>query len=300
MAIMTYNIAKAISLVKYEKPFQFGVQGASWEYAPLVGEEKSSDMTKQVFPVAGLPIPTLTAEWGDHYLADMAELDAVTITMYKYTLGTGISWEAKTYGERTLGDQMSDRAKEMAANHKYLKGLIIGTDWSNIATNTGFDAVAIAGTHTTRAGNSVDTDLTAATFDYDAAWDMWDFFRTSMYNEAGIKVQGQPFACVGHPSLLRKFKKAFESNVEPDTIGGGNVNALKGKIRFIENPHAASSTRYTFVSDGIKNDYRVYTVQAPSTDTEEDKFHDGMYLLSKQALGSGWISHYHIVSNAGA
>lgn len=298
MATLTYNVAKAVSLVAYEKPFQFGVQGAQWGYEPLVGEEKSTTKTKQVFPVAGLPIPTLTKEGQSFYFADMAELDAVTITMYKYSLSTSISWEAEQYAEKTLGKLMTARAKEMAANYKYLKGLVIGTDWSNIATNTGFDGVAIAGTHTTRAGNSVDTDLTAASLDYDSGWDMWDFFRTSMYNEAGIKVQANAFACCGHPSLQRRYQKVFKSEQEPDTLG--NFNGLKGKIRFIENPHAASATRYTFVSDGIKNDYRVYTVLAPKTDTDQDKTHDMMHLLSKTAFGTGWVAHYHIVSNAGA
>jgi len=298
MATTTYNIAKAVSLVKYEKPFQFAADGLDWGYGSLVSEAKSDTKTKQVFPVAGLPVPTLTKELQDFYFADMAELGAVTITIYKYTLSFKLSWEAKHYGEKTLGDIMADRGKEMGSNHKYLKGLIIATDWNNIATNTVYDSVAVAGSHTTRAGNTVNTALTASAFDFDSAWDSYNFFRTSLYNHSGLRVQSKPFAMVGSPSLRKDFEKVFESIAEPDTLANKNTMANKG-IRFIENPHATSSTRYTFVSDGIKNDYRVYVVQAPTTDTDEDKTHHAICLLSWQALGSGWVDFFHIVSNAG-
>lgn len=296
----TFNFLKSVSLVKYETPFIQGLDGFDWNYSPFVSEEQTKTMTKQVFPWAGLGLPVLRKEGQEAVYDNMAELPAMTMTVYKYNLSWKATDETLFYSQQNMGDLLGKAGKSMGANHKYLKGLLIANlTFNDLTSTTVYDGVAVCGTHTTRSGDTVDNALTAAVLDFDSYWDTWDFFRTSLISHAGVKYQKMAAYAQAHPSLRRNWEEIMNSSANPLALQSGVANTSH-KVEFVEQLHATSTTAWALYTKEAKEDFRVYVAKAPYYKMDRDEDHEVTKYRSWQWLGMLPVDFPNVVYNPGA
>jgi len=300
MANTTYNLSKAVSLTQYQKPFINGTELVTFDWKQFTTVKRTTNMTEQTYGYWGLGSPAQVNEQQPYVYYDMGELDATTWTMVKWGYGTRFSYEIIKYN-RHLPDLLKESATRMGKGHSYLRDSRVARWFNRVATDTAYDSVAFAGTHTLADGTSFDNNLTAASMSFDSLWTMLDFHLYQAYNQSGQLFVSKPKWLVMHPALMKTFEKIYRSPYESDQADW-NANTIKAlwNITPVYNPLASSTTAYTLLTEDFKDDFLFWEVEAPQTFEDTDFDVDSVKIKSRQIFTLGARDFVHLVYNPGA
>jgi len=303
MALTTFAMAKSIALTQYMKPFRNDSKLQTWAWDKIFTKKGTKKATEQVYGTAGYPVARQTKEMETIYYADMAELDATTFTVNKYTLGTMFSHELIKDNLRHP-DLMKDAGSAMGSSHAFLRDQVTAAIFNrafNSTTQPMYDSVALCGTHTLKSGDSFVNELTAATLSYDSVWSAVNSFQTSITAHSGLYLFDVPKFLLYHPSKEREVKKILETtNGEPDTADN-NKNTLRDynlvpiSCRFL-----STSTNWFLMGSRFKNDLLYLSREKLQNDMDDDFDRMAVKIRSYQRFATGVRDFLYIFGNQGA
>jgi hypothetical protein len=303
MAITTFALAKSIALTQYMKPFRSDSKLQTWAWDKISTRKGTKKATEQVYSTAGYPSARQTKEMETIYYADMAELDATTFTVNKYTLGTMFSHEV-IEDNLHLPDLMKDAGSSMGSSHSFLRDQVMAAIFNrafNATTQPMYDGVALCGSHTLQSSDSFSNELTAADITYDSLWSAVNSFQTSITAHSGLYLFDVPKWLVYHPSKEKQVKKILETtNGEPDTADN-NKNTLRDyNIVPIPCRFLSTSTNWFLLGSRFKNDLLFLSREKVKTDMDDDFDRMAVKIRTYQRFATGVREFLYLFGNQGA
>lgn len=301
MANTTYAFTKATAITDYMPAFRTNAEKQSWDWGQLVTKKKTSRATEQVFSYTGLPVPRQTGELQDIYYADMAELDATTYTVSKYTLATIFSHELLKDNIH-LPDLMKEAGAAMGESHSFIRDVAAAQTY-NRAFNSSYplyDGVELCGEHTMNDGTTFDNDLTAASITFDNVWLAVNHFETTLVNHNGLFLRDTPKFLIYHPSKEKEVRAILESQLEPDTADN-NKNTLKSySLKAVPCRHLTTSNNWFIAGSRWPSSVLWFDREKVSVAMEDDFDRMGTKIRSYQRFTLGPKEFVYIVGNPGA
>ena len=302
MANNTFAFAKAISLTQYLPAFRTNSELQSWDWGKLVTKKSTKKATEQIFSYVGLPVAKQTKELATINYANMAELDATTFTVNKYTLATSFSHEL-IEDNLHLPDLLKEAGSSMGESHSFIRDQAVASVF-NRAFNSSYamyDGVELCGSHTMHDGTTLDNDLTAASLTFDNVWSAVNHFETSLVSHAGLYLRDVPKYLVYHPSKEKEVRNILRTtNGEPDTADNNANTLLDYNLVPVPCRFLSTSTNWFIAGSRFKKDFYFFTREGVKSAMEDDFDRMGIKMRTYQRFALGVREFVYIVGNPGA
>lgn len=302
MAMVTAEMAKAVSRQIYQPAFRKRADMQHWGWTPLFTVSQSRAATEQTFGFTGIGAAVETEELEPAYYGKYEELGTTVWTHSKYTLGGMVSQELLE-DNQNLPSIVGSLGEMIAEGHAYIVDYTVAQLF-NRAFNVLFplyDAVQLCGTHTLqKSGATVSNALAAASIDFDTLWLAINYFEYSMFTHENLPMTAVPKYLLFHPSQSKNVRKILETDRgEPDTADN-NKNTLTSygiipiPCRFL------TSTYWFLASEKFPADAIFYYRVRGETKEDADFDRDAIKLKTRQRFSAKFRDWPHIVGNPGA
>ena len=302
MANTTFSFAKAISLTDYLPAFRAKEQMQSWDWGKIVTKKSTKRATEQVFSYVGLPAARQTKELDTIYYANMAELDATTFTVNKFSLATMFSHEL-IEDNIHLPDLMAEAGSAMGDSHSFIRDQAVAAIL-NRAFNSSYatyDGVELCGTHTMKDGTSFDNDLTPASITFDNVWSAVNHFETTLISHSGLFIRDVPKFLIYHPSKEKEVRAILRSsNGEPGTADNDANTLLDYNLTPVPCRFLSTSTNWFIAGSRFKNDFLYFSREGVKKAMEDDFDRMGVKVRTYQRFAVGVRDFIYLLGNPGA
>lgn len=302
MANTTFAFAKAISLTQYMPAFRTNAELQSWDWEKLVTKKTTKRATEQVFSYVGLPVARQTKELDTIHYANMAELDATTFTVNKFSLATMFSHEL-IEDNLHLPDLLKEAGASMGEAHAFIRDQAVAAVFNRAfnSSYTMYDGVELCGSHTMHDGTSLDNDLTPASLNFDNVWSAVNHFETSLVSHSGLYLRDVPKYLIYHPSYEKQVRTILRTtNGEPDTADNNANTLLDYNLVPVPCRHLSTSTYWFIAGSRFKKDFLFFTREGVKTAMEDDFDRMGIKIRTYQRFALGVREFIYIVGNPGA
>lgn len=302
MANNTFAFAKAISLTQYLPAFRTNSQLQSWDWNKIVTKKSTKRATEQVFSYVGLPVAAQTKELATINYANMAELDATTFTVNKFSLATMFSHEL-IEDNLHLPDLLKEAGASMGESHAFMRDQAVAAPLNRAFNSdyTMYDGVELCGSHTMHSGDTYDNDLTPASLTFDTLWQAVNHYETSLISHAGLYLRDVPKFLIYHPSKEKEVRAILRTtNGEPGTADNDantlrDYNLVPIPCRFL-----STSTNWFLAGTRFKKDFMFFTREGVKSAMENDFDRMGIKMRTYQRFSLGIKEFVYIVGNPGA
>lgn len=301
MAISPYTLTKSISLTDFMPPFTDAGKVALWPWEKLATVKTTKRAQEQIYGWYGLPPAQKTNTGAPGYYDEIGELDSMTITISKYTIGSVVLDEF-VEDNRHFRGFMQKLGKSMGMSHSYAVSAAVAQRF-NRAFNSAypvFDGAALCSTHTLADGTTTVSNVaTAASINFDNVWAMLNYFESTQRAQNGMYMYEKPKYILFHPSKWKLVRKVLDATGEPDTADN-NPNSLKD-YGLIPIPCRFLSTNYWFIiGENFPDTFYFFWSRRLRKETERDIDRGGTKIMTSSRWGFGIVNWQSIVGNQGA
>jgi len=302
----TLAFAKAVSLVEYEPAMRAAAEKSTWDWQKAWTVENLTDAaSRKYFHIAGLPPAQQRGEGQGMYYADLRELQDITITVSKYTLGTSFTHEM-LQDNRHIKNIMRVVGDAFGESHGQVVDVEVANTFNyawNASLQPMYDGKALlADDHALQgmAGGTYDNNLPAMGWSEDNMWLLINHFET-IRNHVGLLARDKAEWLVFDPSKMKEFIKIFSSPNEPGTANN-DLNALtRYKVKPLPCPHLTTTTNVFALGEKWKKNAIFLWRERFQRDMEKDNLdYHGVRMNTWQRYGKGILDFFPIVGTPGS
>ena len=304
MPMTTSTWTKTHSKLDYEPPFRQAADSSTWDWKQIftvenMGDHKGSQKLYYSHTSFGYAVERGELQGG--YFEDMEELPGSTLTMVKYMLGTTLSYENEMDSIH-IKDWLARVGKGMGESHRQTRDAYVARLFNNGFDSTAqavWDGAAWFDSHTINSGDTVDNDLSPASFSYDSYWDMEKFLMYGMRTQKNLRIAGKGKWLLFSPAITDTVEKTFNSPGEPDKADR-NANTLAKRKPILIPCQELSSTTPFFLLDERMKDYLIFiNRESPKPEWQDDFVRDGRMCKTRNRFAAAVIDYMFAVGNPG-
>lgn len=304
MAMISAKLTNALSRQIFQPSFREKADTEHWDWRKIATVRNSKAATEQEFPTTGMGSAVATGELEPTYYGEFHELDKMTWTHTKYTLGSMISQEAME-DNQNLPELMGELGERIGEGQSYIVDYTVAQIFNRAFSSTYpvYDSgVALCGTHTLKK-DGVQTvsnyATTASSISFTTIWAAINYFNYGMYTHEYLPTTDTAKYLLYHPSQTRVVRKVLEAQGQPDTADNNPNTLLKYGLvpipcRFL------TSTYWFLLGSKFPKDLIFYWRIQKETKEEPDFDRDAMKIKTRQRFSVKMREWMHIYGNAGA